>query len=119
MGPRYLTKSFPASLSVIIRAYWMSSVCLEIYDNSAQLALAHQELYMTIFKFYILGMAEIWLTMKRCAAVAKKEILYVFPFGLAAWLCGTVFIDRKKGTDSRVKMSMTAEAIRTNKVKFT
>ena len=61
-------------------------------------------------------MAEIWGLMKRCAAVAKKEILYVFPFGGVAWLCGTVFIDRASGPESRVKMSMTAEAIRENRV---
>jgi len=44
--------------------------------------------------------------------------MYVFPFGLASWLCGTVFIDRNNTADSRTKISATAEEIRTNKTKM-
>ncbi|XP_046567481.1 1-acyl-sn-glycerol-3-phosphate acyltransferase alpha-like [Haliotis rubra] len=29
-----------------------------------------------------------------CTFLAKKELLYSGPFGLACWLCGCVFIDR-------------------------
>jgi lysophosphatidate acyltransferase len=56
--------------------------------------------------------------MKRCACVAKRAIMYVFPFGLASWLCGTVFIDRSNAADSRTKISATAEEITTNKTKM-
>ncbi|XP_064533733.1 1-acyl-sn-glycerol-3-phosphate acyltransferase alpha-like [Pseudopipra pipra] len=31
----------------------------------------------------------------RCVPIAKKEILYMGTFGLACWLAGTIFIDRK------------------------
>ncbi|XP_008924124.3 1-acyl-sn-glycerol-3-phosphate acyltransferase alpha [Manacus vitellinus] len=31
----------------------------------------------------------------RCVPIAKKEILYMGTFGLACWLVGTIFIDRK------------------------
>jgi len=58
-----------------------------------------------------------WPLMKRCATVAKKELLYVFPFGLSAWLCGTVFIDRSKGSKSIVKLSTTAETIQKENVR--
>ncbi|NXC41747.1 PLCA acyltransferase, partial [Penelope pileata] len=36
----------------------------------------------------------------RCVPVAKKEILYMGSFGLACWLSGTIFIDRKKREES-------------------
>ncbi|XP_065587750.1 1-acyl-sn-glycerol-3-phosphate acyltransferase alpha-like isoform X2 [Cyrtonyx montezumae] len=36
----------------------------------------------------------------RCAPIGKKEILYMGPFGLACWLSGIVFLDRKKREES-------------------
>ena len=33
---------------------------------------------------------------KRTAALAKKQLKYLGPFGLALQLCGTVFVDRAK-----------------------
>uniref|UniRef100_A0A8C3C4V8 1-acyl-sn-glycerol-3-phosphate acyltransferase n=1 Tax=Cairina moschata TaxID=8855 RepID=A0A8C3C4V8_CAIMO len=36
----------------------------------------------------------------RCVAIAKKEILYMGTFGLACWLAGLIFIDRKKREDN-------------------
>ncbi|CAG5095080.1 Similar to Agpat1: 1-acyl-sn-glycerol-3-phosphate acyltransferase alpha (Mus musculus) [Cotesia congregata] len=35
----------------------------------------------------ILGMFEMWPVMDKCTVVAKKELFYAWPFGLAAWLC--------------------------------
>uniref|UniRef100_A0A672UJF2 1-acyl-sn-glycerol-3-phosphate acyltransferase n=1 Tax=Strigops habroptila TaxID=2489341 RepID=A0A672UJF2_STRHB len=35
----------------------------------------------------------------RCVPIAKKEILYMGTFGLACWLSGLIFIDRKKRED--------------------
>jgi lysophosphatidate acyltransferase len=66
----------------------------------------------------ILGMAEIWKHVGKCAVVAKREILYVFPFGLGAWLCGTVFIDRSDSTGARNQISTTGEALRANGTKL-
>jgi len=65
-----------------------------------------------------LGMAEVWSVMRKCACVAKKELIYIFPFGLAAWLCGTVFIDRSKGSKSIVKLSTTADSVQKSKTKL-
>ncbi|NXU52568.1 PLCA acyltransferase, partial [Turnix velox] len=36
----------------------------------------------------------------RCVPIAKKEILYMGTFGLACWLSGLIFIDRKKRDES-------------------
>ena len=46
-------------------------------------------------------MFDIW--PKRCCCLIKKELKYAGPFGLAAILCGSVFIDRlntKKALDT-------------------
>ncbi|KAK9511569.1 hypothetical protein O3M35_000201 [Rhynocoris fuscipes] len=43
----------------------------------------------------IMGMWNIWEVMGNCTAVAKKELIYVPPFGPMAWLGGLIFIDRK------------------------
>ncbi|XP_058710037.1 1-acyl-sn-glycerol-3-phosphate acyltransferase alpha-like [Poecile atricapillus] len=37
---------------------------------------------------------------RRCVPIAKKEILYMGTFGLACWLAGVVFIDRKRREES-------------------
>lgn len=61
-------------------------------------------------------LGELWLTMKNCTVISKKEILYLGPFGLACWLWGTVFIDRKNVEESRQMINDTAESIRVAKV---
>jgi len=66
----------------------------------------------------ILGMYEIWPMVKRGVPVSKKEILYVFPFGLVAWLCGTVFIDRSNSTQSRTQITQSAEALKRARTKL-
>ncbi|XP_011306817.1 putative 1-acyl-sn-glycerol-3-phosphate acyltransferase acl-2 isoform X2 [Fopius arisanus] len=48
----------------------------------------------------ILGLFNIWTTLGNLAAVSKKALLWVIPFGPIAWLAGTVFIDRKNGKES-------------------
>ena len=52
----------------------------------------------------MLGMASVW--PERCACLVKKELMYAGPFGLAALLCGSVFIDRynsEKAVDTMKK----------------
>lgn len=71
---------------------------------------------MNLVFCFVAVIVELWPTMKKCACIAKKEIIYVFPFGIMAWLCGTIFINRRKSGESQVKISTTAEKIRENKV---
>lgn len=47
----------------------------------------------------------------RATVVAKKEVLYAFPFGTAAYLWGTLFIDRTNRTDSVNKLNQETRAI--------
>ncbi|XP_052869743.1 1-acyl-sn-glycerol-3-phosphate acyltransferase alpha-like [Anopheles cruzii] len=43
----------------------------------------------------ILGMFDFWHVMDKCTVIAKRELFYAWPFGLAAWLSGLIFIDRR------------------------
>jgi len=64
----------------------------------------------------ILAMAE--LAIPNTAAVAKKELLYFFPFGFCAWLCGTVFINRSDSEKSRKQISALGESIKRSRTKL-
>ncbi|CAH1389302.1 unnamed protein product [Nezara viridula] len=64
----------------------------------------------------ILGMFELWPVMRRCTVVAKKELLYAGPFGIAAWLCGLVFIDRLNSEASRLAINNSIKHLDEKKV---
>ncbi|KRT81719.1 hypothetical protein AMK59_5396, partial [Oryctes borbonicus] len=66
----------------------------------------------------ILGMFDIWSIMDKCTVVAKKELFYAWPFGLAAWLCGLIFIDRMNLEKARKTMEEAAESIKTKQTKL-
>lgn len=63
-------------------------------------------------------MLDIWPVMDKCTAVAKKELFYAWPFGLAAWLCGLIFIDRVNPDKARIKLNEATDYIKLNKVKY-
>ncbi|XP_009998518.1 PREDICTED: 1-acyl-sn-glycerol-3-phosphate acyltransferase alpha-like [Chaetura pelagica] len=47
----------------------------------------------------------------RCAPITKKEILYMGTFGLACWLAGLIFIDRKKKKESISTLTEVAHSL--------
>ena len=57
-----------------------------------------------------------WPLMKRMAAIAKKELNYIGPFGLVAGLCGTIFIRRNKPEDAHSTMNEAAQLVKRKKV---
>lgn len=61
-------------------------------------------------------MSEIWPVMDRCTVISKKEIFYFWPFGLASWLWGTIFIDRLNVESAQKTINKTEEAIRKKQV---
>ena len=63
------------------------------------------------------GMLCIWDVMKKCTAIAKKEIFYVVPFGPVAWLAGLVYINRVDPTSAYKQISQAAKIIDGLKVK--
>lgn len=52
----------------------------------------------------ILGQFHMWPIMKRCTVIAKRELFWIWPFGLAAWLSGLIFIDRKHPDKAKQQM---------------
>ncbi|XP_063634632.1 1-acyl-sn-glycerol-3-phosphate acyltransferase beta-like [Cydia splendana] len=66
----------------------------------------------------VLGMFNIWHVADKVAAVARKELFYVWPFGLAAYLCGVVFIDRNNPKDAYKTLQVTSDIMIKNKTKI-
>lgn len=64
----------------------------------------------------IMGMFQIWPVMEKCTVVGKKEIFYAWPFGLAAWLCGLIFIDRMNSEKARSVINTATDHIKDGKV---
>lgn len=66
----------------------------------------------------VLVMANIWRYLPNCSAIAKKEIFYMWPFGLAVWLWGTIFIDRLNSESAKNTISRVAETVVSRTVCF-
>lgn len=56
--------------------------------------------------------------MNKTTVVAKRELLYVWPFGICAWLCGLVFIDRYAADRAKVTMSSAMEKLKKDNTKL-
>ncbi|XP_001354866.3 1-acyl-sn-glycerol-3-phosphate acyltransferase alpha [Drosophila pseudoobscura] len=66
----------------------------------------------------VLGMFNIWHVMNKCTVVAKRELFYVWPFGLAAWLAGLIFIDRVRGEKAREILNDVNRRIKKQRIKL-
>ncbi|KFB37355.1 AGAP002021-PA-like protein [Anopheles sinensis] len=53
----------------------------------------------------ILGMFDFWHLMDKCTVIAKRELFFAWPFGLAAWLSGLIFIDRRHTQRAQAAMN--------------
>lgn len=67
------------------------------------------------FPFFT-GMFHVWPIMRRCTVIARKEVFYVWPLGLAAWLAGLIYIPRTNAEKSKEIMSEACESIKVKKV---
>lgn len=56
--------------------------------------------------------------MRKTTVIAKREILFAGTFGLAAWLCGLVFIDKKTRDESKAVMKKAIEELKRKKIKL-
>lgn len=63
-------------------------------------------------------MFDIWPVMNKCTVVAKRELFYAWPFGLAAWLCGLIFINRMQSEASRKQLTDASVDIKNKKIKL-
>ncbi|EDV34568.1 uncharacterized protein Dana_GF21388, isoform B [Drosophila ananassae] len=66
----------------------------------------------------VLGMFDIWHVMNKCTVVAKRELFYAWPFGLAAWLAGLIFIDRVRGEKARETLNEVNRKIKRQRIKL-
>lgn len=66
----------------------------------------------------VLVLAEIWPVMERCTVISKKELFYLWPFGLGCWLWGTIFIDRLNVERAQSTINNTGDIIRKNKARL-
>ncbi|XP_063634731.1 1-acyl-sn-glycerol-3-phosphate acyltransferase alpha-like [Cydia splendana] len=81
-------------------------------DRGAVIVSNHQS------AFDILGLFNVWEVVGKMTAIAKKEIFYVWPFGLAAYLAGVVFIDRSNAKKSYEQLMVTSDVMVNQKVKI-
>ncbi|KZC13289.1 1-acyl-sn-glycerol-3-phosphate acyltransferase alpha [Dufourea novaeangliae] len=65
-----------------------------------------------------MGLFQIWPVMEKCTVIGKKELFYAWPFGLAAWLCGLIFIDRMNSEKARTVMNTATNHIKDKKIKL-
>ena len=71
-----------------------------------------------IYYFFTNNYSAIWHTMGKVTVIAKREILYSGPFGLAAWLCGLVFINKRDMSESRELMRVAMEKLKRENIKL-
>ncbi|XP_026468615.1 1-acyl-sn-glycerol-3-phosphate acyltransferase alpha-like [Ctenocephalides felis] len=106
----YRNAYIPASLCRMVSRFigisWIVRGQENIVKNSgAVMLINHQSaLDLTI-------LAILWPLVGRCTVISKREIFYIWPFGLASYLWGTLFIDRKNRTGATKAVNDTAQAI--------
>lgn len=61
---------------------------------------------------------DIWPVMNKTTVVAKRELLYVWPFGVCAWLCGLIFIDRYAADKAKNTMTTAMEKLKMDNIKL-
>lgn len=64
------------------------------------------------------GMFDIWPVMNKCTVVAKRELFFAWPFGLAAWLCGLIFINRMQSDLARENLNKASTNLKNKKIKL-
>ncbi|XP_069696360.1 1-acyl-sn-glycerol-3-phosphate acyltransferase beta-like isoform X2 [Periplaneta americana] len=83
-----------------------------VQDSGSVVLINHQS------ALDIIVLAEIWPVMERCTVISKKEIFYLWPFGLACWLWGTIFIDRLNVEKAQNTINSTGDTIRRKKARL-
>ncbi|CAK1599657.1 unnamed protein product [Parnassius mnemosyne] len=65
-----------------------------------------------------LGLYNIWELADKLTVVVKKELLYIMPFGLAAYLAGIIFIDRRNSKHAYDQLKITTDVMVKEKTKI-
>jgi lysophosphatidate acyltransferase len=60
----------------------------------------------------VIGMMKLWPEhIRYCTILAKKELIWVLPFGFTAWLAGVEYVDRKNRERSSETMKLLAKKV--------
>jgi lysophosphatidate acyltransferase len=100
-------------ISKILGLKWEMKGQENIVQNSGCVVLINHQSCLDL-----LVLSEIWPVMDKCTVISKKEIFYFWPFGLASWLWGTIFIDRLNVKSAQNTINKTGEVIRQNQSKL-
>ena len=103
-GLRVLSKAFGVRMEV--------SGVENVVPSGSVMLLNHQSL----LDLHVL--AELWVRIDRCAVISKREIFWLWPFGLAAWLWGTIFIDRLNPEQAQDTVNRTGERVLNEKIRL-
>ncbi|KAK5649747.1 hypothetical protein RI129_000776 [Pyrocoelia pectoralis] len=82
-----------------------------IKDSGCVVLINHQSALDLII------LAQLWPIMDNCTVISKKEVFYLWPFGLASWLWGTIFIDRLNPEKAQSIVNNTGKTIREKKAR--
>lgn len=66
----------------------------------------------------LIVLAYLWPLFEKCAVISKKEVFYLWPFGLASWLWGTIFIDRLNPERAQSVINSTGQTIKDEKIQI-
>ncbi|XP_060866516.1 1-acyl-sn-glycerol-3-phosphate acyltransferase beta-like isoform X1 [Metopolophium dirhodum] len=100
-------------VSKILGITWEMKGKENIVQNSGCVVLINHQSCLDL-----LVLSEIYPVMEKCTVISKKEIFYFWPFGLASWLWGTIFIDRLNAESAQRTLNKTGEAIRHKQAKL-
>lgn len=68
------------------------------------------------FFLHVVGLMAIWNWRYHCAAVGKRSLMYFGMFGLATYLCDTIFLDRFDRAKAVQQMNAVVDQIQSKKV---
>lgn len=106
-----MASTFCHHISTIIGLKWQLRGREHLEKDQACIIVANHQSSLDV-----LGMFDIWPVMDKCTVVAKRELFYAWPFGLAAWLCGLIFIDRMNSDKAKNTLNTSTDLIKLKKV---
>lgn len=113
----YRNALFPAwgarQISKVLGVKWKMQGKKNIVQDEGTIILINHQSFLDL-----IVLAEIWPVFERCTVISKREIFYLWPFGLAAWLWGTVFINRSNKKGAQEAVNLVAHTINTKKAKI-
>ncbi|KAK9511571.1 hypothetical protein O3M35_000203 [Rhynocoris fuscipes] len=66
----------------------------------------------------VIVISELWPVLHGLTVIGKREVFYLWPFGLVCWLCGVIFIDRKNSKDAQNRINKAAQSLNTKRTKI-